>query len=63
MAWMCLLLRAVPVQMGFEPKLASLVVVAVLVPLGVAIYGLALMALRFEGMAELTALLRRFTKK
>ena len=60
MGLFCYLFKGLPAHLGLEPKLAAITVVFLLVPGGVVLYGLALMALRFEGMDELSALLRRF---
>lgn len=50
--------RAVTAFLHGRP--ADVVAIAVLIPLGAAIYGLALWALRIEGMEELAAVLARF---
>ena len=63
MGLFCLLLRGVPAGMGLDSKSASFVVVLLLIPGGVLVYGLCLMALRFEGMRDLGDLLRRLLKK
>ena len=60
MGLVCYLFKGLPAHLGLEPKVAAITVVFLLVPGGVVLYGLALMALRFEGMDELSALLRRF---
>lgn len=63
MGFFCLLLRDFPFSMGMDSKSASLVAVLLLVPGGVLVYGLCLIALRFEGMAEFGTFLRRVLKK
>lgn len=63
MGLFCFMLSGSVEGLSLDSKPASLLVVCLLVPGGVLVYGLALMLLRYEGMGELSQLLRRIGKK